>query len=220
MTGALSNGAKVKIFPNVSNPLFLFHLNVNYAQTRKSSITGNADLIGHLLDEEVGKRVNIKFENLKQAEEDEADGDRRRRKAHAKPVLSSSVLHSATPEAFFERCAADYQQIQNLPDVGFEGLEGRHYHGVLVNLDEAYDLLLAFGLLSDSDKPGKSACKNPHQSAFNKLIQYGQAARVTKSCGAYGQAFSASVTAGCDGNMHPEGPSGYHCPWRVPWFSG
>ena len=57
MMAALSNGAKAKIFPSAGSPLFLFHLNVNYSQTRKSSITGNSSEIGDLLDKEVAARV-------------------------------------------------------------------------------------------------------------------------------------------------------------------
>ena len=37
MMAALSNGAMAHIFPSGGSPLFIFHLNVNYAQTRKSS---------------------------------------------------------------------------------------------------------------------------------------------------------------------------------------
>ena len=39
MMCALSNGAKIALFPSSDSPLFQFCLNVNYAQTRKSCLT-------------------------------------------------------------------------------------------------------------------------------------------------------------------------------------
>ena len=204
MMPALTNGAKIKMSPNSASPLFMFHLNVNYAQTRKSSLTGNADLFGDALDRIVSKRVKAKFDEMILAEQAEFDGDRHRKPRHAQPRVVSSVFHAATPEAFFERCAGDFTQVANLKDVDLEDMDGRFHNGVLVNLDEAYDLLLAFGLLSDVDKPGKQIGRvNPHQSSLNKLMQYGQAARITKSCGAYGQGRSPAVTVSIAGNLHP-----------------
>ena len=46
MMCSLSNGAQVTWFPNSPSPMFLMVLNVNYTQTRKSSITGNGDNFG------------------------------------------------------------------------------------------------------------------------------------------------------------------------------
>ena len=67
-------------------------------------------------------------------------------------------------------------------------------------------MLLSFGLLSDdtrgSGKAGRGTV-NPHQSALNKLMQYGQASRATKTCGSYGAAASPTVSCGLSGNMHP-----------------
>lgn len=42
MMPALTNGARAKLFPNGLSPLFNVFLNINYAQTRKSSLTGSA----------------------------------------------------------------------------------------------------------------------------------------------------------------------------------
>ena len=86
------------------------------------------------------------------------------------PDVTSSVMHSATPTEFFHRCSGDYDQVQEASQFKVADLRGRHNFGVLVNLDEAYDMLLGFGLIDDS-KPvakGKTAV-NPNQSAFNKL---------------------------------------------------
>lgn len=119
-------------------------------------------------------------------------------------MVLSSVLHSATSEAVFERCSGDLQQVSNFQQVDFDEMDGRFHHGVIVNLDEANDLLLSFGLLSDSDKPGKGSGKvSPHQSALNKLMQYGQASRSTKSCGAFGEGQAPKVSVAMEGNLHP-----------------
>ena len=43
---------------------------------------------------------------------------------------------------------------------------------------------------------------NAHQSAFNKLAQFGQASRATKTAGSYGGVSTPTVSVGIDGNMH------------------
>ena len=53
MMCSLSNGAKTKWFPSSASTMFMMILNVNYAQTRKSSITGNGDAFGDSLDKQV-----------------------------------------------------------------------------------------------------------------------------------------------------------------------
>ena len=47
---ALVNGAKVAVFATSPSPLTLVAINVNYAQTRKSSLTGHAEACGQELD--------------------------------------------------------------------------------------------------------------------------------------------------------------------------
>lgn len=64
MMAALSNGAQANMFLSGGSLLFLFHLNVNYAQTRKSSITGNADMLGNFLDDHIRKLAKTRFEEL------------------------------------------------------------------------------------------------------------------------------------------------------------
>ncbi|CAK0858559.1 unnamed protein product [Prorocentrum cordatum] len=199
MMCALSNGAKIALFPSSDNPLFIFFFNINYAQTRKSSITGNADGFGDQIDKHVLKVVEKMWDDLKSADDEEEENN-------VAPKIVSSVLHSATPAEFFHRMAGDFQQLQNADKMDHDELKRRHFFGVLVNLDEAHDLLQAFGLLSDeqkaSSKGGRNAV-NPHQSAFNKLAQYGQASRSTKSRGSYGAAAAPTVSVGMTGNMRP-----------------
>ena len=82
---------------------------------------------------------------------------------------------------------------------------GRFFYGILINLDEAYDMLTSFGLLNDDRKGGARGAGsgvNPHQSIFNKLAQYGQASRATKSAGAYGGNDAPTVSVGITGNIH------------------
>ena len=61
MMAPLSNGAQVAIFPSASSPLMAVTINVNYAQTRQSSITGNADAIGKELDAVVMAALEAKM---------------------------------------------------------------------------------------------------------------------------------------------------------------
>ena len=115
------------------------------------------------------------------------------------------MLHSATPEEFFHRCSGDHQQVQNLAKLDVDGMQGRHWYGVLANLAEAYDLLLSFGLISEESKPNsaKASKVNPHQSSLNKLLQFGHAARATKSNGSFGAAGAPVVSMGITANIHP-----------------
>ena len=119
--------------------------------------------------------------------------------------LLSCGIASATPEEWFHRCAADFGQVTNAARLP-EGRDwhGRQWLGILGNLDEAYDFLLSFGLLDDGSRPAtKSGSKiNPHQSALNKLLQFGSAARATKTGGTYGET-SLSVSLGVTSNLHP-----------------
>ena len=76
---------------------------------------------------------------------------------------------------------------------------------MLGNLDEAYDFLTSFGLTSEDGKQDarKQAKLNPHQSALNKLLQFGTAARATKTNGSYGEGASQTISLGVTCNMHP-----------------
>ena len=121
--------------------------------------------------------------------------------------MLSTAIASATPEEWFHRCAGDFKQVKNSANLpGDQGLwRGRQWFGVLGNLDETYDFLTAFGLLSDeTTKSTKASTKvNPHQSALNKLLQFGSAARATKTSGSYGDSSGNGISLGVVGNMHP-----------------
>lgn len=204
MMCALCNGAKTELFAHSDSPLFHLFFNINYTQTRKSSLTGNGDAFGDALDKEVADKVLNKHRDVQAKLRDRLGEEAL--PPSGKPKVTSSVLHSATPTEFFHRLSGDFDQVENLEKLGCDELRGRHWFGALLNFDEAYDFLTAFGLLSEETaakgKGGRQGV-NPHQSALNKLLQYGQAARATKSCGSFGAAGSPTVSAGVTSNLHP-----------------
>ena len=135
-------------------------------------------------------------------------------------MVLSSAIASATPEEWFHRCASDFDQVKNgskLPG-GSHLWHGRRWYGVLGNLDEAYDFLTSFGLLSDEKLSAKASTKiSPHQSSLNKLLQFGSAARATKTAGSFGETDSQNISLGVTTNIHPSqffpmerGESGSH----------
>ncbi|CAK0820661.1 unnamed protein product [Prorocentrum cordatum] len=219
MMCALSNGAKSAWFPRAHSPMFLMVLNVNFAQTRKSSITGNGDSFGDKLDQVARDVVAQKVLAAASVVGDmqgappRDEGGRRRRNPDAadpsgaadpprQPQVASCVLHTATPTEFFHRCAGDYQQVldaENFPGVD---LRGRHVYGVLVNPDEAYDMLTSFNFMDEQKAGKKQTTVNAFQSAFNKLAQYGQASRATKTAGSYGRVDAPTVSVEISGNVH------------------
>jgi len=249
----LTSGARVSIFPTSPSPLVAFTINVNYSQTRKSSVTSFADSITRELDKvvqhRVSKAVQRQVEAEQQLREPHHQGQvmsrrgrfcillffwRRMSRVHERFSLSkllapvtrfqffrdlpcmcfrpkaavlSAAIASATPEEWFHRCASDFKQVKNSAALPGEPgqWQGRQWFGVLGNLDETYDFLTAFGLLSEEGgKASKVNAKvNPHQSALNKLMQFGSAARATKTSGSYGDSSGNGISLGVVGNMHP-----------------
>ena len=113
MMCALANGAKSQWFPNAASPLFIMFINVNYAQTRKSSLTGNADAFGDLLDKFVRTVADDIWNTTMRAEHEAAERKGVPKTNRPKPVVISSVLHSATAEEFWHRCSGDFCQVAN-----------------------------------------------------------------------------------------------------------
>ncbi|CAJ1438009.1 unnamed protein product, partial [Effrenium voratum] len=169
----------------------------------KSSMTSFADSITRELDKVVQLRVNATIQAQMGEQLPAASGTPVSR-PHA--AVLSTAMASATREELFHRCAGDFKQVKNSASLpGDQGLwRGRQWFGVLGNLDETYDFLTAFGLLSDETaKSTKASTKvNPRQSALNKLLQFGSAARATKTSGSYGDS-SGNGFLGVVGNMHP-----------------
>ncbi|CAK0860829.1 unnamed protein product [Prorocentrum cordatum] len=219
MMCALSNGAKSAWFPHAHSPMFLMVLNVNFAQTRKSSITGNGDSFGDKLDQVARDVVAQKVlaaasvvGDMQGAPPRDERGRRRRNPDAAdpsgaadpprQPQVAPCVLHAATPTEFFHRCAGDYQQVPDAENFPGVDVRGRHVHGVLVNPDEAYDTLTSFNFMGEQKAGKKQTTVNAFQSAFNKLAQYGKASRATKTAGSYGRVDAPTVSVGISGNIH------------------
>jgi hypothetical protein len=122
-----------------------------------------------------------------------------------KPRIASATVASATPEEWFHRCSADWNQVRNADKLPGDW-SGRCWYGLLGNFDEAYDFLLSLGLLSDSNATTREKSKskvNPYQSAFNKLLQFGSRGRATKTAGSYGENPGKTISLGITCNMHP-----------------
>ena len=68
----LTNGARVSIFPTSPSPLVAFTINVNYSQTRKSSVTSFADSITRELDKIVQNQVSKAIQEQVEAEQRQA----------------------------------------------------------------------------------------------------------------------------------------------------
>jgi len=193
----------------------LVNNNFNYPQTRKSSLTGHGDVVGAMIDTHVRNLVGDIYDAKVNAYKE--DRDRRRARAgrdveeddgghgFPKPAIASVVLRSSTAEEYFHRCAPDFNQVTNASKLEPLDLAGRYWKGQLSLLDEGYDWLQAFGLLSDDTKAtqAKSVFKvNPHQSTMNKLLQSGIVGRATKTSGSYGDS-GGPVSFGQSMNMHP-----------------
>ena len=118
-------------------------VNVNYTQTRTSSLTGNGDEFGDKLDQSVRDVVQKKFENAQHATDAASHGKR--------PEVVSSVLHSATMTEFMHRVSGDFPQVTNADKLGVGGLAGRHGFGFLGNWGEYYDLFNGHSLTGADD---------------------------------------------------------------------
>ncbi|CAL1140069.1 unnamed protein product [Cladocopium goreaui] len=206
---ALANGARFAIFATAPSPLTLVAVNVNYAQTRKSSMTGHAEALGQELDTVILENAMSK---LQQESFEEGAAQVLRRgfsksncPPYLKPRIASATVASATPEEWFHRCSADWNQVRNADKLPGDW-SGRCWYGLLGNFDEAYDFLLSLGLLSDSNATTREKSKSkvdPYQSAFNKLLQFGSSARATKTAGSYGENPGKTISLGITCNMHP-----------------
>eukprot|EP00435_Cladocopium_sp_Y103_P050535 s3479_g15.t1 len=73
-----------------------------------------------------------------------------------KAAVLSAAIASATLEEWFHRCASDFKQAKNSANLPGEPTlrQGRQWFGVLGNIDETYDFLTAFGLLSEEGDKG------------------------------------------------------------------
>ena len=121
----LMNGARAYMFPGSATPMNLAIVLVNYPQSRKSQMTGLVKKIGDELDRYV--YIVVSDSQKAGAEDPTAIGNA------TKANVSSSVLSSFTPEAFFERVSGDYAQVRNADEAGIPGVA---HLGRLANIDE------------------------------------------------------------------------------------
>lgn len=220
----LMNGAAVRIFPGSVSPLNVLCILINYPQTRKSQHTKIIKIIGDALDKHVLDEAEAAVKRLLDEDEDSgADGrhpdendnepsaraDAAPERPSKRPRLqvASSTISCFTPEAFFERFSGDYPQIQNAADVGAEMLSGSLHFGRMANPDEAYAQFSAFGFTHDDSRRGGAAgalAVNQHAGAVNRLLQYGECSKTTRSRGSFGTGSTPPVSSAFMGNMHPE----------------
>ena len=76
----------------------------------------------------------------------------------------------------------------------------------MANVDEAYATFAAFGLIADDGRKTAAAALsvNQHAGALNRLLQFGECSRTTKTGGSFGEGCVPQVSSAVMSNMHPE----------------
>ena len=122
------------------------------------------------------------------------------------PRVASAVLASFTQAKVFEKCSGGALQLDNADDIGFPSVRGSVHLGRLANTGEVYAPFSAFGLLRDDNHRPSAATLvvNEHAGALNRLLQWGECPRATKSSGSYGGGLTPPTSSAWLGNMHPE----------------
>lgn len=192
-----TNGASIEVFAcGDAAPVSIAFLNVNLPQTRKSQITNAITKLGKAVDRHTLDRVKDALQQANRASQDTQP-------VHD-PRIWSSTLTSFTEAAFFQRCAGDWNQVEHPEPVG--ELRGRFHYSTLLNVDEAYKFLKMIGLVSQSssgDKKVDASAVPDAASEFNKLMQSGHSALVTKTAGTFGDGSAPHVNVAGVGNVHP-----------------
>ncbi|CAK0904467.1 unnamed protein product [Prorocentrum cordatum] len=188
----LTNGANVKTFPGSPTQLDVVAVLTNFPETRKSQMTKLAKEIGDCL----GAKILAKLE----ANVAEELGARNR------PVDVAQCLASLTPAKFFEKMSGDAQQLDNAEDVGLPSLRGGVHLGRLANADEVYAPFAAFGLIRDDSHRSSANAQavNEHAGTLNRLLQWVECPRATKSSGSHGGGLTPAVSLAWLGNIHLE----------------
>ena len=183
---ALANWAFINVFPSGPTPLIVLALLVNFTHARKSQMMKVSKTLGDNVD------VFIMAELIDLAKKDLAEQNNAgvvdgvsQGAATSEPNVKavSAVLSSFTPEEFFERCSGGSAQLENAYEVGVRRkLRGSVYVGRLANVDEVYASIQSFGLVNDDSKRSSAATAvNQHAGALNRLLQWGDSSRATKS---------------------------------------
>ena len=85
-------------------------------------------------------------------------------------------------------------------------LNASFHFGRIANVDEAYATFAAFGLIADDSRKGAAAALavNQHAGALNRLLQFGECSKTTKTRGSFGEGTTPAVSSTIMSNMHPE----------------
>ena len=203
----LTNGAAVDIFPGNPSQLNVIAVLVNYPQTRKSQMTKLVKTVVDELDKYIAGLINQAVQkHVADQQERDTEGAGL---AVPRPDVVSASISSFTPEIFFERCSGDFSQFANSKDVGMHSLRGTCHYGRFANVDEAYAALSVFGLVQDEGRRSSSSSQanlavNQHAGALNRLVQFGESSRSTRTSGSFGEGSVPPTTIAMNGNMHPE----------------
>ncbi|CAK0801158.1 unnamed protein product [Prorocentrum cordatum] len=202
----LTNGANIKTFPGSPTQLNVVAVLTNFPQTRKSQMTKLAKEIGDCLDAKILAKLEAKVAEELEARNRPVDIGGPGAPPKAPPRVASAVLASFTPAKFFEKMSGDAQQLDNAEDVGLPSLLGSVHLGRLANADEVYAPFAAFGLIRDDSHRSSTNAQtvNEHAGTLNRLLQWGECPRATKSSGSYGGGLTPAVSLAWLGNIHPE----------------
>ena len=207
---ACSNGARTRAFGDGTTPLFMWALNSNYPQSRKSELTKMLSQGGDALNACIKKHLHRLWVRARNAERNAAD-DINAYEIPPAPVLRSVEIPNTTAEELFHRLSPDWKMLLNakqskcivwkLLPYWMKNL-AIVYCGRLINDDEFYNKANEFKMLT-LDKT-KLMEISEHQSSLNLFVTTGTVKRATKSSGEFGVATgSIGVTAGGGSNLHP-----------------
>jgi len=210
MMASLSNGAKVRMFPNAASPLCAIALNVNYSQTRRSSIYSNACHIGKhadaVLQQAVQSKIDAACAVVHVCEKGGVEIETRDDKEVPPPQIASVVLPSSSPDILFDRCSGGFEDVINADKIKTDVIRERQWFGVLGNFDDhdARDFLLSFGLIDKDHRQcaTRSSCNaHSHQLRLGAVMKYGNcnSNRLAKK----NTSADKAITLGICGNILP-----------------
>ena len=76
----------------------------------------------------------------------------------------------------------------------------------MANVDEVYATFASFGLIADDSRKtaATALAVNQHAGALNRLLQFGESSKTTKTRGSFGEGSTPQVSSAILSNMHPE----------------
>ena len=205
LASAASNGALTFLFGDDLTPLFVWFLNNNYPQTRKTEITKVLSQGAAELDRLIKENFMERWRQRRAA----INGQRERAGLPPltvpEPVIHTIEIPNMTPSEMFVRLAGDWMMVSNAVECLAEEWKltegGRLHFSNLVNDDEFYQKATDFRLITGDAKKLTEVCE--HQSTLNRLVTMGDVKRATKSAGSSGMTSTAKVSLGGVSNIHP-----------------